>query len=188
MKNKYIISVFAAVTLMGCQSTQARYDINEEIDFTQISSCQLLETQPQDQDNPVILDLVHRSVGQHAMQRGITLTTAESACVLSYNLSYKDKPDNSSVNFSIGGGRTTGNSSIGIGIGKTIDLPGNDGTLTTININLTFDEVPAWYGASTFENELDMATSKRKSRIDNAVSAIFNHYPGMVAKEIKTEN
>lgn len=175
---KRSIFILSAVTLLSaCQSTKPTIDTNENIDFSAFDQCQLNETVPLGQENPIVLSMVHQSIGQQAMQSGIVLTSADADCQINYQLTYKDKPNNSSVNFSFGTGRQTSNSSVGIGVGKTVDLPSGDTTITTINITLTYKDTPAWFAASNFENELDMKTSERKTRIDEAVKSMFDLYP-----------
>ncbi|QOL26853.1 hypothetical protein LP316_06050 [Thalassotalea sp. LPB0316] len=183
MRNLVAVSLFGAFALTGCQSTKATFDINEDVDFSQITSCQLSEQPAQELENPVLLSMTHQAISEQVIAQGIALITQESPCQISYNLTYQDKPNNSSVNFSFGTGRTTGNSSIGIGVGKTIDLPSAETIITTIHVNVSYDQVPAWYGASAFDNELDLPTSTRQKRIDETLERIFSNFPSTQAKE-----
>jgi len=205
-KSPFLLLTISSLFVTGCQSTapKAIVDINEDANFSVISQCSVAH-QPQtvptyntpqqalsknqkeakryieqltnEMENPVLLQFVQQSIESQASEKGLKVVSDEANCQIKYQLAYEVKPQNSSMSFSVGTGRTSGNSSFGIGVGKTLDLPNSDTIITAIKITLYQAQTPAWYSQASFDNKLDMSSDKRKQRIEQTVQAIFNTYP-----------
>ena len=179
-------SLLVAVTLLqflGCASSSVSHDFDSSINFSQYKTFGwMYEKQPQSNGTQLVDDLMNNrirsAIDTQMINKGISLVALDKAdLLLSYQVTLKQKLSNQGMSGSIGIGRSTGSSGVGLSLGFPLTSRDYKENTLIIDISDAKTKTLIWRGYGVRRVDPKATPAENIQEINDIVAEILNAYP-----------
>ncbi|SDK27612.1 protein of unknown function [Ferrimonas sediminum] len=167
-----LIPLFIALLLAGCTGSRSDVDYDPEFNFASVQQVSLLPSQHN--NDPLNARRADDALKRMLRQQGWSVVP-DSAIKLQLTLWQQTEANDSSFSIGIGGGRSSGNSSIGGAVSVPVTDPVAD--YQQLRIDMYHDQKQVWRSIDRYKINNRDSAEKRQQKTDKTLQRIFASLP-----------